>query len=101
MRTERDRGSEIRARANCRLRRPGVGVTRRSSGQQNPRTPGSAGIAKGPSNCGYLLKVALVDTFVLSVSVHTGLLPVQAPDQLANVLPEGGVAVSVTRVPGA
>ena len=49
----------------------------------------------------YLLKLALADKLALTVTAQIGAVPVQAPDHEPNVLPAGGVAVSVTAVPGA
>lgn len=47
----------------------------------------------------YLLKLAFTDKLALTVTVQVLTVPLHAPDQLANVLPAGGVAVSVTAVP--
>ena len=49
----------------------------------------------------YLLKFAFADKLALTVTVQVLTVPVQAPDQLAKVLPAGGVAVNVTAVPEA
>ncbi len=49
----------------------------------------------------YLLKLALTERLAFTVTMQVGVVPVQAPDQLANVLPAGGVAVNVTAVPAA
>ena len=49
----------------------------------------------------YLLKDAFADRLPLTVTAQVGAVPTQAPDQPANVLPAGGVAVSVTTVPDA
>ena len=57
-------------------------------------------IAASPSS-GYLLKLALAAMLAFTVTMQTGALLVQAPDQTANVLPAVGVAVSVTTVPTA
>ena len=50
---------------------------------------------------GYLLKFALTDRLAFMATAHVAVLPEQAPDQPAKALPAGGVAVSVTVVPGA
>ena len=42
-----------------------------------------------------------MDETAFIVTVQVGAVPVQAPDHPANVLPAGGVAVSVTTVPAA
>lgn len=60
------------------------------------RTPGHAAIRNR-----YLLKLALVDRLPLTVTAQVVAVPTQTPDQPANVLPAGGVAVSVTTVPAA
>ena len=47
----------------------------------------------------YLLKTACTDVSLATLSAQIGAVPEHAPDQLTNVLPAGGVAVSVTIVP--
>jgi hypothetical protein len=47
------------------------------------------------------LKLARVDKAAFIVTAQVGVVPVHAPDHPANVLPAGGVAVSVTTVPAA
>jgi hypothetical protein len=47
----------------------------------------------------YLLKFALTDVSLPIVRVQVRSAPLQAPPQLANVFPAGGIAVKVTTVP--
>jgi len=49
----------------------------------------------------YLLKLAWAFVCGLRVTVQVGVMPVQLPLQPTTLLPAGGVAVSVTTVPGA
>jgi len=46
-----------------------------------------------------LLNTACTEVSFAMFTTHVGAVPEQAPDQLTNCLPAGGVAVSVTAVP--
>lgn len=48
----------------------------------------------------HLLKFAFTDWLPLMVTAQVGWVPAQAPPQLEKAKPAGGVAVSVSAVPG-
>src|SRR5689334_12433890 len=56
-------------------------------------------VRRRPPMRNYLLNTACTEVSLLMVSEQTGDVPLQPPLQLTNVLPSGGMAVSVTTVP--